>query len=111
MVDASSSTNGNLLPPQYALKIAKSHLENARRTTDPELVAIFYNEARAALSRMEQPTFETLPTSDSSLDQSLREEITFVTSELNEMLNSLSREDGTQATHTKTDHLRYVRVE
>lgn len=103
MSDACSSVYGNL-SPQYALKLAKSHLENARRTTNPELVAVFYNEARAAVSQVERPT-------SNNLDQSLREEITQITSEVDKMLSSLIQEDGTQAAHSRTDHLRYARVE
>ena len=104
---SSSSVQGDL-SPQNALKLAKSHLENARRTTDQELSAIFYNEARAALSRMEQPTLETLLNSDSSQDQSLREEITYVLNELNEMMNSLKQLDETKTGHTAAEDLRYV---
>ncbi|KAF9362550.1 hypothetical protein BGX34_005941 [Mortierella sp. NVP85] len=84
----SSSTQGNL-SPQNALKLAKAHLENAQRTTDPELAALLYNEARATLSRMEQPTLEALLSSGSGVGHYLHDETQYVTSELNKMLNSL----------------------
>ncbi|KAK3824832.1 MAG: WD40-repeat-containing domain protein [Benniella sp.] len=88
MLGTSSSAHGNL-PPQNALKFAKSLLENAHRASDPELAAMYFNEARAALSRMEQPTLEALLSSDGDLDQYLRSETQYVASELSKMLNSL----------------------
>ncbi|KAG0231965.1 hypothetical protein BGX31_005322, partial [Mortierella sp. GBA43] len=102
MADASSSVHGGL-SPQSALKLAKHHLENANKTADPELAAILYNESRAALSRMTQPTLEALLSTDSSQDLSLREEITFVLAELDEMLARLRQSD---TTHEATDDLR-----
>jgi len=92
MLGTPSSAHGKL-SPQIALKLAKAHLENAHRASDPELAAIFYNEARAALSRMEQPTLEALLSSGSDLDQYLGDETQYVASELNEMLNSLEQQN------------------
>ncbi|KAG0222018.1 hypothetical protein BGX31_009409 [Mortierella sp. GBA43] len=104
MADASSSSSsghGNL-SPRGALKLAKYHLENARKTTDPELVAMLYNESRATLSRMEQPTLETLLSSDCSQDPALREEITFILAELDEMLARLKQTDAATEALTQT---------
>ncbi|KAK3824830.1 MAG: WD40-repeat-containing domain protein [Benniella sp.] len=92
MVVVSSSIHGDL-SPQNALKLARAHLENAQRTDDPELAALLYNEARAALSRMKQPTLEVLLSSGSNLDQYLSGEITYVVSALDEMLNGLKQHD------------------
>ncbi|KAF9355630.1 hypothetical protein BGX34_010335 [Mortierella sp. NVP85] len=92
MLGTPSSAHGKL-SPQIALKLAKAHLENAHRASDPELAAIFYNEARAALSRMEQPTLEALLSSGSDLDQYLGNETQYVASELSEMLNSLEQQN------------------
>ncbi|KAI8353502.1 hypothetical protein B0O80DRAFT_487613 [Mortierella sp. GBAus27b] len=103
----STSTRGDL-SPQKALKLAKTHLENAHKATDPELATMFYNEARAALSRMEQPSMETLLSSNSSQDLSLREEITYVLKELDEIMVSLRQLDSIQQAHTVGDDLRYV---
>ncbi|KAK3824833.1 MAG: hypothetical protein J3Q66DRAFT_436038 [Benniella sp.] len=97
----SSPAHGQL-SPQIALKLSKAHLENARRTSDPELAAIFYNEARVALSRMDQPTLKALLGSGSDLDQYLHEETQHVTSDLNEMLNSL-RLQSVQAMERMTE--------
>ncbi|KAI8353493.1 hypothetical protein B0O80DRAFT_426893 [Mortierella sp. GBAus27b] len=104
MADASSSVQGGL-SPQKALKLSKIHLENAHKAADPELTAMFYNEARAALSRMEQPSLDTLLSSDSSQDQSLREEIIYVLNELNDMMATLKQPDTIQADHTNMDDL------
>lgn len=93
MVVVSTSTHGDL-SPQNALKLAKAHLGNAQRTKDPELAALLYNEARAALSRMKQPTLEVLLSSGSNLDQYLGGEITCVVSALDEMLNGLRQQGG-----------------
>ncbi|KAG0220846.1 hypothetical protein BGX31_010461, partial [Mortierella sp. GBA43] len=101
----STSTRGDL-SPQKALKLAKTHLENAHKATDPELATMFYNEARAALSRMEQPSMETLLSSNSSQDLSLREEITYVLKELDEIMVSLRQLDSIQQAHTVGDDLR-----
>ncbi|KAK3824840.1 MAG: WD40-repeat-containing domain protein [Benniella sp.] len=101
MLGMSSPAHGQL-SPQIALKLSKAHLENARRTSDPELAAIFYNEARVALSRMDQPTLEALLGSGSDLDQYLHEETQYVTSDLNEMLNSL-RVQSVQAMERMTE--------
>jgi hypothetical protein len=92
MVVVSSSVHGDL-SPQNALKLAKAHLENAQRTDDPELAALLYNEARAALSRMKQPALEVLLSSGSNLDQYLSGEITYVVSALDQMLNGLKQYD------------------
>ncbi|KAI8353498.1 hypothetical protein B0O80DRAFT_487610, partial [Mortierella sp. GBAus27b] len=100
----STSARGDL-SPQTALKLAKTYLENAHKATNPELTAIFYNEARAALSRMEQPSMETLLSSDSSQDQSLREEITYVLNELDKMMATLRQQDTTQEHQTNVDGL------
>ncbi|KAG0231962.1 hypothetical protein BGX31_005319 [Mortierella sp. GBA43] len=102
MVDASSSSVQGSLSPQNALKLAKNQLENARKTTDPDLAAILYNESRAALSRMNQPTLEAFLSSDCSQDPSLREEITFVLANLDEMLASLKQSSATQEVHAET---------
>jgi hypothetical protein len=107
VVDASSSSVQGSLSPQNALKLAKNQLENARKTTDPDLAAILYNESRAALSRMNQPTLEAFLSSDCSQDPSLRGEITFVLAELDEMLASLKQSSATQEVHTETEDLRY----
>ncbi|KAI8353506.1 hypothetical protein B0O80DRAFT_426906 [Mortierella sp. GBAus27b] len=107
MDEPSSSVHGNL-SPRAALKLAKSQLDNARKTTDPELAEILYNESRAALSRMEHPTLNTLLSSDCSQDPSLREEITFVLAELDDMLASLKQPDTAQQNHAKARNPRYV---
>ncbi|KAF9362548.1 hypothetical protein BGX34_005939, partial [Mortierella sp. NVP85] len=98
MLETSSSAHGKL-PPQNALKFAKSLLENAHRASDPELAAMYFNEARAALSRLEQPTLEALLSSNGDLDQYLRGETQYVASELSGMLNSL-RLQSAQAMET-----------
>ncbi|KAI8353512.1 hypothetical protein B0O80DRAFT_426911 [Mortierella sp. GBAus27b] len=108
MGDASSSSVHGNLSPQNALKLAKNHLENARRTTDPELAAILYNESRAALSRMEHPTLDTLLSSDCIQDPSLRDEITFVLAELDTMLACLRQSNVTQESCAEADDLRYI---
>ncbi|KAF9362551.1 hypothetical protein BGX34_005942 [Mortierella sp. NVP85] len=101
MVVVSSSIHGDL-SPQNALKLAKAHLENAQRTDDPELAALLYNEARAALSRMKQPALEVLLSSGSNLDQYLSGEITYVVSALDQMLNGLKQYDK-QAVDVKAE--------
>ncbi|KAG0211469.1 WD_REPEATS_REGION domain-containing protein, partial [Mortierella sp. GBA43] len=67
---------------------------------------MFYNEARAALSRMEQPSKETLLSSDSSQDQSLREEITYVLNELDKMMATLRQQNMIEGTNEGTSDLR-----
>ncbi|KAI8353491.1 hypothetical protein B0O80DRAFT_487605, partial [Mortierella sp. GBAus27b] len=89
---SSLSVRGDL-SPQIALKLAKSHLESAHKSSDSELAAALYNEARAVLSRMEQPTLDQ--------DQSLRDEITYVLAELDGMLASLRQPDSAQVVHTE----------
>ncbi|KAG0231964.1 hypothetical protein BGX31_005321 [Mortierella sp. GBA43] len=97
---SSSSSAREGLSPQNALKLVKLHIKNAHKATDPELSVMFCNEARAALSRMEQPTLEALLSSDSSQDQSLQEAIRYVLSELDEILAGLRRPDM-KADHTE----------
>ncbi|KAG0222019.1 hypothetical protein BGX31_009410 [Mortierella sp. GBA43] len=114
MTDASPlllSVHGNL-PPRSALKLAKSQLDNARRTTDPELAAMLYNESKAALSRMEHPTLGDLLSSDYSQDPSLREEINLMLAELDEMLVSLRQSNTTTETRVETEagELRYFLI-
>ncbi|KAI8353494.1 hypothetical protein B0O80DRAFT_426894 [Mortierella sp. GBAus27b] len=105
---SSSSSAREGLSPQNALKLVKLHIKNAHKATDPELSVMFCNEARAALSRMEQPTLEALLSSDSSQDQSLQEAIRYVLSELDEILAGLRRPDM-KADHTEAiGDLRYV---
>ncbi|KAI8353504.1 hypothetical protein B0O80DRAFT_487615, partial [Mortierella sp. GBAus27b] len=96
-----SSSVQSSLSPRNALKLAKYHLDNARKTTDPDLVAMLYKDSRAALSQMDQPTLDTLLSSDCSQDPSLREEIAFVLAELDGMLASLRQPDMAQQTHAE----------
>ncbi|KAI8353509.1 hypothetical protein B0O80DRAFT_487618, partial [Mortierella sp. GBAus27b] len=103
--DASSSSVHGNQPLQNALRLAKTHLENARRTNDPELARSYHNESIATLSRMEDPTLETLLSSDFSQDSSLREEVIFVLSELDTMRASFRQSDTTEEGCAKVGYL------
>ncbi|KAF9986829.1 hypothetical protein BGZ65_006064 [Modicella reniformis] len=109
MLDTSSSEYGDL-SPQKALKLAISHLENARRTPDCELALMLYNEAETALSRMGQSTLGALLSSDENQDQSLREGIAYVVLELDKMSISLGSQDKTQASYKKAQALRTLLI-
>ncbi|KAI8353501.1 hypothetical protein B0O80DRAFT_452263 [Mortierella sp. GBAus27b] len=108
IIDTLSTSSRGSRSPQKALELAKVYLENARKATNPEFVTTFCDEAKAALSRMEQPSMETLLSSNSSHDQSLREDINHILNELDEMMASLKQLDSTQAVHKDTDNLRYA---
>ncbi|KAI8353503.1 hypothetical protein B0O80DRAFT_487614, partial [Mortierella sp. GBAus27b] len=112
MVEASSSssTHGSI-SPQNALKLVKYHLENARKTTDPDLIEIIYNESRAALSRMEHPTLEALLNPDYSQDLRLKQEVTSVLAELDDMLVSLRQVCVTQENQTESEDLSNTRAD
>ncbi|KAG0220847.1 hypothetical protein BGX31_010462 [Mortierella sp. GBA43] len=107
IIDTLSTSSRGSRSPQKALELAKVYLENARKATNPEFVTTFCDEAKAALSRMEQPSMETLLSSNSSHDQSLREDINHILNELDEMMASLKQLDSTQAVHKDTDNLRH----
>ncbi|KAG0002852.1 hypothetical protein BGZ65_002275, partial [Modicella reniformis] len=87
------------------MKLAVSHLENARRTPDRELALMLYNEAETALSRMGQSTLRFLLSSDCNQDPSLREGIAYVVFELDKEFNSLGSQDKTQTNYKKAQAL------
>ncbi|KAI8353500.1 hypothetical protein B0O80DRAFT_487611, partial [Mortierella sp. GBAus27b] len=105
MAEASSSSVHGKLSPQNALKIVKYHLDNARKTTDPDLAEMLYNESRAALSRMAHPTLEVLLNPDYTQNLSLKQEITSALTELDELLACLKPPCVTQENQTEAESL------
>ncbi|KAF9996965.1 hypothetical protein BGZ65_007459 [Modicella reniformis] len=98
-----SSSDNVALSPEKGLRLATSHLENARRTTDPELALMICNEARIALSRIERSTLEALLRTDSNQDQTVCGEAAYVVSELDKMLTTLGSQERTQASHKSVE--------
>ncbi|KAF9936566.1 hypothetical protein BGZ65_002270, partial [Modicella reniformis] len=80
-----SSSSGGDLSPENGLKLATFHLENARKTTDPDLALLLYKEAEMVLARIGRSKKEGLPRTDCYQDQSAREAIANVTSEVDQM--------------------------
>ncbi|KAF9938025.1 hypothetical protein BGZ65_000615, partial [Modicella reniformis] len=104
MLGTSSSTTGDL-SPENALKLATSHLEIARKTTDPDLALLFYKEAEMVLARMKRSTVGRLPRTDCNQDQSVHDGIANVVSELDKMSTSSYSQDGSQARCRKVKSL------
>ncbi|KAF9985171.1 hypothetical protein BGZ65_011527 [Modicella reniformis] len=102
MIDDSSSDSG-VLSPENGLKLAMSHLENARKAADSDLALMLCNEARVALSRIERFTLEALLRTDINQDQTLCGEAAYVVSELDKMFTTLESQDKTQASYRKTE--------
>ncbi|KAF9920401.1 hypothetical protein BGZ65_011298, partial [Modicella reniformis] len=101
-----SSSAGDDLSPENALKLATFHLEGARKTTDPDLALLLYKEAEMVLTRMERSTTDSLPGTDCDQDHSVYEGISYIISELDKMSTSSCSRDKLQAICKKVKDLR-----
>ncbi|KAG0294426.1 hypothetical protein BGZ98_001774, partial [Dissophora globulifera] len=67
------SLSPGTLSPQQTLELANLHLENARKTKDPEISLVLCHDAEAALSRIKRVAKKSLKTPLSVEDQALRD--------------------------------------
>ncbi|KAG0248439.1 hypothetical protein BG011_010272, partial [Mortierella polycephala] len=95
-----STPRGNL-SPQDALEFAKIHLENARKSNNPNLISTLCADADAALSRIKRSVRKALILSQSVNDQALCNGIVIVYVEHGKLFDRMGSRDKAQASFDK----------
>ncbi|KAI8601171.1 hypothetical protein EDD21DRAFT_353908 [Dissophora ornata] len=98
----------NTLSPQAALELANEHLENARKTKNPEIALEYCNDAEKALAHIRTSVRKTCVSSTRAEDQSLCNEIATAYFELGELLDSLGRRTKAQVIYKNGEKWGYV---
>ncbi|KAI8599573.1 hypothetical protein EDD21DRAFT_355337 [Dissophora ornata] len=93
----------SVLSPQTALEAAKSHLENARGTSNSELAQMYCSDAQTALDRIRTSVRKALVSSVSVEDRAIRNEIASTYFELGELLGNLKHRDKAQTCYKNSE--------
>ncbi|KAI8600638.1 hypothetical protein EDD21DRAFT_354377 [Dissophora ornata] len=98
----------SVLTPETALNLANIHLENARKTTSPELTLALCNDAESALARIRTSARKTYVSSSRDEDRALCNEIATTYFELGKLLEGLGRRIKAQTCYKNEEKWGYV---
>ncbi|KAI8602825.1 hypothetical protein EDD21DRAFT_403343, partial [Dissophora ornata] len=93
----------SVLSPQATLEVAKSHLENARRTSNSEPALTYCGDAQATLARIRTSARKALVSSVNAEDRAMRNEIASAYFELAEILDNLKRHSKAQTCYKDSE--------
>ncbi|KAG0366091.1 hypothetical protein BGZ54_005823, partial [Gamsiella multidivaricata] len=110
MVNNPFSSSRKALSLQRGLEIANLHLDNARKTKDPEIALALCNDAEAALSRMKRAAKKTLKLPLSDEDQALRDRFAGACLEHANLLESFGYIKMAQVSYKRAEKWGYVRL-
>ncbi|KAG0316229.1 hypothetical protein BGZ99_007002 [Dissophora globulifera] len=108
MLHSPFSSSHGTLSPQQTLELANLHLEDARKTKDPEIALVLCNDAEAALSRIKKAAKKTLKTPLSVEDQTLRHRVATAYLEHGNLLEGLNHIEMARVSYEKAEKLGLV---
>ncbi|KAF9951537.1 hypothetical protein BGZ65_005888 [Modicella reniformis] len=94
------------LPSQKAVDLANAHLENAKWSSDSELVLLLCDEVMTALFRMENPTLNDLICPDCITEPSLQKDTATIFSKHGDLLVTLGRGDKAETSYEIAEKLK-----
>ncbi|KAG0247993.1 hypothetical protein BG011_000656, partial [Mortierella polycephala] len=108
MIGRIFSSSRDNLSPQEALEIAKGHLENARKSDNPNLILAWCADAEEALSPIKRSVRKGLIPPKSVEDQALCNGVFIVYLERGKLLDSLGYHDKAQTSFKVAEEWRYI---
>ncbi|KAG0305573.1 hypothetical protein BGZ98_003921, partial [Dissophora globulifera] len=108
MLHSPFSSSHGTLSPHKTLELANIHLENARKTKDPEIALLLCNDAEAALSRIKRVAKNNLNTPLSVEDQALRDGVAIAYLEHGNLAEGLNHIEMAKVSYRKAEKLGLV---
>ncbi|KAG0203039.1 hypothetical protein BGX28_004565 [Mortierella sp. GBA30] len=104
-------SNRRALPPQKALKLARSYLDHAQTIDDPDLILAWCMDAFNALSRIKSATRKALIPPKTGEDQDLCNGIYNAYVEQAKLLEGLKQDDMAQTSVKKSEKWRHANID